>query len=180
MHEIETKILEVDGTDIRNKMLELGAGLLQDTRLTVDWYGTSAGINEQPWYLRVRTTREGKTEITWKSSPVMVGNTRQSKEINVKVSDFEKTKAFFEAVGLVHYAHQEKDRTSWQYQQWQFDLDQYPGMPAYLEIEGSSVGHIAEAIKLLNLQNYESVSEGERKLIENRYHLNWTHMQFNS
>ncbi len=172
--------MEVNVDDIKNKMAKLQAELVLDTRLTVDWYGTSADIKAQPWFLRVRTSREDKAEITWKSLPAIVGNTRQSQEINLQVSDIEKAKAFIEAIGLNHYAHQEKDRVSWQYKDWRFDLDQYPGMPAYLEIEGTSQGHIAEAIALLGLQNHQSLAEGERRLIEERYKLDWTNMQFTS
>jgi len=61
---------------------------------------------------------------------------------------------------------------------WNFDLDQYPGMPAYLEIEGNSENHINEAIKLLELQDYEALSEGETKLIKEKYGLNWNDMRF--
>ena len=40
--------------------------------------------------------------------------------------------------GMELYAHQEKYRVSFSYKDWRFDLDQYPGMPAYLEIEGKN------------------------------------------
>lgn len=179
MHEIETKILEVDARGIVEKMLSLGAEKVQDTRLTVDWYGP-AGVapDKQPWYLRVRKTSEGKAEISWKSLATVVGNTRQSKEINFNVSDFTAANDFLVAVGLEHYAHQEKDRISWKYRDWNFDLDTYPGMPPYLEIEGTSESHVAEAIVLLDLHNHRAISEGERILIADEYHLNWFDMRF--
>ena len=44
-------------------------------------------------------------------------------------------------------------------------------MPAYLEIEGKSHEHVQEAIKLLNLENYKSIGEGERVLIKKEYRL---------
>jgi len=179
MHEIETKILEVDKEVIAKKLEELGAQETKNTRLIVDWY-SPVGIlnNEHPWYLRVRKTTDGKSEISWKSLPTIVGNTRQSHEINIDVSNFESTKQLFEAIGLVPYAHQEKDRHSFTLREWTFDIDTYPHMPTYLEIEGKSVEHIQEAITLLGLQSYESISEGERKLIEQKYSLDWSNMRF--
>ena len=179
MQEIETKILEVDVKDIVFRMGKLGAQKLKQGRLIVDWFGQSgASANAQPWYLRIRKMEGQKTELSWKSLPKVVGNTRQSKEINLEVDSFENVFEFFQAIGFENYAHQEKDRTSWKFEEWNFDLDQYPGMPAYLEIEGKSEEHVAQAIKLLGLEKHDSVAEGERKLIEERYGLDWLNMRF--
>jgi adenylate cyclase class 2 len=157
MHEIETKVLEVDLDEIKKKLIGLGAKEVKNTRLTVDWYCTpEAKEGNHPWYLRVRKTSDGKSEITWKSLAKHVGNTRQSQEINIDVSDFDKSKSLLEAIGFVHYAHQEKDRTTFTYKDWNFDLDKYPNMPAYLEIEGQSEEHVKEAIKILVLEGHES------------------------
>lgn len=180
MHEIETKVLEINKEDIKEKLKSLGALEIQNIRLIVDWYGP-AGLThrgDDPWYLRVRKTSDGKSEISWKSLEKFVGNTRQSQEINVDVSDFEKAKALLKAIGLENYAHQEKDRISFSLKDWNFDLDQYPGMPAFLEIEGISEKHVGEAIKLLNLENHRSIGEGERVLIDEEYKLDWNNMRF--
>ncbi|MDQ3075634.1 MAG: CYTH domain-containing protein [bacterium] len=179
MKEIETKILEVGILEIKKKLESLGAKQIQNTRLYVDWYCPKGALESgHPWYLRVRATTEGKSEISWKSLEKFVGNTRQSEEININVSDFEKSKLLLEAIGLIHYAHQEKDRISFTYKNWQFDLDQYPKMPAYLEIEGQSEEHVNEAIKLLNLEKHTALSQGETKLIRENYGLDWNDMRF--
>ncbi len=179
MHEIETKVLEVDKEKIKDKFKELGAELIQNTRLVVDWYGPKGvSVDSQSWYLRIRTTTDGKNEVSWKSLPKITGNTRHSDEVNINVSDAVLAGKLFENIGLEHYAHQEKDRISFTLKDWNFDLDQYPGMPAYLEIEGTSHEHVQEAIKLLNLENHTSVGEGERILIEKKYGLNWCDMRF--
>ncbi|MEI6660459.1 MAG: CYTH domain-containing protein [bacterium] len=180
MHEIETKVLEVDKEAVTRKLVELGAREVQNTRLVVDWYGpaglTHAG--DDPWYMRVRTTSGGKVEVSWKSLAKIVGNTRQSQEINMNVTDAEKMGEIFKAIGLENYAHQEKDRHSFAFKDWAFDIDTYPGMPTYLEIEGSSVEHVHEALEMLELLTHESISEGERKLIGEKYKLDWFNMRF--
>ncbi|KKR62142.1 hypothetical protein A2643_02135 [Candidatus Nomurabacteria bacterium RIFCSPHIGHO2_01_FULL_39_220] len=179
MKEIETKVLEVDKEKIKKTLKSLGAKETQNTRLVVDWYGPKGvNINKQPWYLRIRTTSDGKNEVSWKSLPKITGNTRHSDEINIYVDEALLTKKLFENIGLENYAHQEKDRISFVFKDWNFDLDHYPGMPAYLEIEGKSHEHVQEAIKLLNLENHRSVGEGERFLIEKEYGLNWSDMRF--
>jgi len=179
MQEIETKVLEIDVEDIKKKLQSLGAKEIQDTRLTVDWYSPSGvGKKEHDWYLRIRTDRNGKSEATYKSAPKIDGNIKQVEEISVQVSDPKSMSNLFEKIGFVNYAHQEKDRISWALKDWRFDLDKYPSMPAYLEIEGKSHEHVQEAIKLLKLEKYESVGVGERLLIEQKYKLNWSLMRF--
>jgi adenylate cyclase class 2 len=180
MHEIETKVLEVNREEIKKKLLALGAKETQDTRLVVDWYGpkglTHAG--DDPWYLRVRSSTAGKIEMTWKSLAKVVGNTRQSEEINLIVADSEAANKIFGSIDFENYAHQEKDRNSFTLKDWNFDIDTYPGMPTYLEIEGTSVEHVHEALEMLDLLSHESISEGERKLIGEKYKLNWSDMRF--
>ena len=164
---------------MKQKLKSLGATETQNTRLVVDWYSLKGVVkNEHPWYLRVRKTTDGKNEISWKSLPKITGNTRHSDEININVSDAKIAGKLFESIGLEHYAHQEKDRISFTLKDWNFDLDQYPKMPAYLEIEGKSHEHVQEAIKLLELESHTSIGEGERLLIENKYGLDWCNMRF--
>ncbi len=185
MNEIETKVLNIDAADIRQKMAVLDAKLIQDTKLTVDWFGP-AEIYNQPniteghdkWFLRIRKDSQGKVELTWKGKSEVLGVSRSHKEINFSVGDYENAAEFLIAIGLVNYAHQEKYRTSWIYQQWRFDLDSYPKMPPYLEIEGNSEQHIQGALQLLGLQDHKTSSQGERILIQQHYNLDWYSMKF--
>jgi adenylate cyclase class 2 len=178
-HEIETKVLDIDAKTIKDKLVAAGAVKTQETRLTVDWYrikGTKEG--EDPWFLRIRSNTEGKHEVTWKARSEITGVARKHKEINFTVAEPEKLADLFEELGLEKYAHQEKDRITFTLKDWQFDLDQYPRMPAYLEIEGTSEENIQAALALLDLKNHPASSEGERTLIQNTYQLDWYDMRF--
>lgn len=178
-HEIETKVLDIDSGGIKNILKKLGAEKTQETRLIVDWYrpmGTKEG--EDPWFLRIRSNSEGKHEVTWKAKSQVIGVARKHKEINFFVDQPEKLSDLFEELGLEKYAHQEKDRTTFTLKDWQFDLDQYPKMPAYLEIEGQSEEHVKEAIALLKLEKNPTWAKGERILIQDTYGLDWYDMRF--
>src|SRR6185369_17952432 len=111
MHEIETKVLEVDVEALKEKLDKFGAEKIQEVMLTVDWF-SAAGFHKdnQPWFLRIRSYSTGKIEVTWKGDLEVLGVSRKVKEINVKVDDHEKMKLLFEAIGLELYAHQEKKR----------------------------------------------------------------------
>src|SRR6185369_6792866 len=100
------------------------------------------------------------------------------KEINFNITEPQKLADLFEELGLEKYAHQEKNRKSFVLKDWQFDLDQYPKMPAYLEIEGKSEEHIKEALELLGLKNNPTWAQGERILIQETYGLDWYQMSF--
>jgi len=178
-HEIETKVLDIDARDIKVKLVSLGAKKIQDTRLIVDWY-RPMGIKEgeDPWFLRIRSYSDGKHEVTWKAKSDILGTARRHKEINFNIGEPEKLGDLFEEIGLEKYAHQEKDRTSFTYKDWQFDIDQYPGMPAFLEIEGNSEEHVNEAIVLLGLAKNRTWAKGERILIQDTYNLDWYNMKF--
>lgn len=179
MKEIETKILGVHPSQIALKLKRLGAKQILKTRLVVDWYRFPVGkSDDDQWFLRIRKRSDGSAETTWKSRSKKVGITKQARDITCEVANPEMLATIFEGLGLASYAHQEKDRISWQLKKWRFDLDQYPGMPAYLEIEGTSATHVAKAISLLGLQKHRALPEGERTLIEREYGLNWHDMRF--
>lgn len=179
MQEIETKILEVDLDEISKSIEALGAKKIQEVLLKVDWFSFPENPpDKQPWYLRVRSYDDVKVEMTWKGPYKVIGNTHQGQEINIIVDSHEQTKILLESIGLVSYAHQEKKRISWKLGDVQFDLDTYPNMPSFLEIEVKKVEDIDEMIKKLNLEKHQTWNDGERTLIEGKYALNWSDMRF--
>lgn len=178
-HEIETKVLDIDKQQVCAKLESLGAKQTQDTRLVVDWFrpaGTKEG--EDPWYLRIRSYSDGTHEVTWKAKSQVLGISRKHKEINLAVDDPAALANLFEELGLEPYAHQEKDRVSYVLKDWRFDMDTYPGMPPYMEIEGPSEEAIREALELLGLSGNRTSSEGERVLIQQMYGKDWYSMRF--
>ena len=179
-HDIETKVLDFKEEALKEKLFSLGALKTQETRLVVDWYGPKGLTHhgDDPWFLRIRSYSGGKYEVTWKAKSNILGTTRKHKEINFLIEEPEKLSDLFEELELEKYAHQEKDRISFSFKDWKFDIDQYPKMPAFLEIEGNSEEHVKEAMKLLCLENNRTWADGERTLIDKIYKLDWFNMKF--
>ena len=178
-HEIETKVLDIDAKRILSTLKKLHAKKIRQTKLVVDWYrpvGTKEG--EDPWYLRIRSDSNGTHEVTWKAKSKVTGIARKHKEINFIENEPGMLADLFEAIDLEKYAHQEKKRTSFRYKKWLFEIDEYPGMPAFLEIEGTSERHVKDSLTLLGLGNNRTWAEGERTLIQNVYKLDWYDMRF--
>src|SRR3989338_1139042 len=178
-HEIETKVLEIDKDEIIKKIISVGGKKTGETRLNVNWYrlrGTKEG--DEQWFLRIRSHSQGKHEVSWRAKSETLGIARKHEEINLFVEDAEKLGKIFEEIGLEKYAHQEKDRTSLTLKNCPLEIDEYPGMPAFLEIEGESEESIKERIKLLELEKNKTWEKGERILIQEIYDLDWYKMRF--
>jgi adenylate cyclase class 2 len=178
-NETEVKILNIDTKQLMKRFDALGAKKKQETKLSVSWFrlsGTNEG--EDKWFLRIRSNFQGKHEVTWKGKSTIFDKARQHEEINFFIQEPKKLSELFEKIGLEKYAFQEKNRTSFEYLDWKFDIDQYPDMPEFLEIEGNSEEHIKEAIKLLHMENNKTWADGERTLIQDVYNLDWYNMKF--
>ena len=177
--EVETKVLDIDVEETKKKLLDLGAEKIAEDRIVVDWFDfPNRKEGEENWFLRIRTYSNGKREVTWKARSEITGTTRRHKEINFELEEPEKLADLFQEIGLQNYAHQEKDRASFSYKDWRFDIDQYPKCPAFVEIEGKSEEHVKEAMKFLGLVNNKTWADGERKLIQNIFGVNWYDMKF--
>lgn len=179
MNEIETKILEVDVASIREKILALGAKPTGSGRLFVDWYKMPHHEKRnEPWYLRIRNTYDGGYELTWKPKEETKDGIRTVREIHFHLTDHEKMRELLDVFGLVSYAHQERDRESFQYGAVRFDIDTFPGIPSFLEIEAPSQEEVASMIHKLELEKHERFPTGERRLVEEKYGLDWYAMHF--
>ncbi|MGB7957795.1 MAG: CYTH domain-containing protein [Minisyncoccia bacterium] len=178
-YEIETKVLDIDPEAIKKKLLDSGASKTQETTLSIDWYRIK-GIKEgeDPWFLRIRSNSEGQHEVTWKARSDILGIARKHKEINFAIYEPGKLADLFEELGLERYAHQDKQRISFTLKDWLMDIDSYPNMPPYLEIEGTSEEHVLKAIVFLGLQKNRTWAKGERILIQEVYGLDWYDMKF--
>ncbi len=177
--EIETKVLNIDQTDVEKRLANLGAIKSERTKLSVTWYHpASTKPSEDKWYLRIRSYDDKKHEVTWKAKSEILGTARKHKEINFMIDEPEKLADLFNETGLESYAHQEKYRTTYKYKDWQFDIDEYPKMPPFIEIEGTSEQHVKDAITLLGLEDNKTWADGERTLTENVYNLDWYNMSF--
>ena len=178
-YEIETKVLDIDADEIKQRLVALGAKKTQETILWVDWYRPKGvGEGEDPWFLRIRSNSGGGQEVTWKAKSDILGIVRKHKEINFAITEPKKLADLFEELDLEEYAHQDKERISFVLKDWLFEIDRYPKMPPYLEIEGKSEEHVKEAMTLLGLENNRTWAKGERILIQDTYGLDWYNMRF--
>lgn len=177
--EVEIKILDVNVDNLVKILLQKGGKKIGQYKLIVDWYRPiGEKLGEENWFLRIRTYSDERSEMTWKGISTKGASSRSHKEINIQLNDPESFGDLLCEIGLEKYAHQEKDRQSWVLGDMKIDIDTYPQMPTYAEIEGNTDEAIVQAIELLQLQSREKSTEGERILIMEKYNLDWLDMRF--
>jgi adenylate cyclase class 2 len=154
MREIEIKFANVDPAQLENKLIEIGATRAKEFNYRMrafDFPGLK--LAEKNAWIRVR---DDSDEVTL-SYKERLGVTSQDasvpdegmEEIEVIVSDFEQTSQILKSIGMIEKVHQEKQRIRYIKGDVEFDIDIWPFIPPYLEIEGPSNESIeAAAIEL--------------------------------
>lgn len=120
------------------------------------------GINPNKW-VRLRETN-GKTTITIKH----ILNEELQKEYGTKmqpvletemeVPSIESGNSILEQLGFSFRNYQEKERATYILEDAEIDIDKWPMIPPYAEIEGESDEQIDKIVQRLNLSDKEIVS----------------------
>lgn len=104
-------------------------------------------------FIRLRTNGEKVTlTIKDKSAKKDIGSV---KEIEIEVSDFEQTNEMLSYLGYEPFTYQENKRLIYKIKNIEFDIDTWPGIPTYMEIEGKSKKDVEEMINKLNIDSKE-------------------------
>lgn len=151
--EFEAKILEIDVDRIISKLKALGAkkvGEKQQRRFVYDF----TPKKENSW-VRLRTDGQ-KTTLTIKET--QNDNIDGTKELEISVDDFDKTNLLLEKLGFAHKGYQENKRISYVLEGVEIEIDFWPQIPPYLEIEGKSVDEVEKIIKLLGFELSQATS----------------------
>jgi len=149
--EIEAKFLAVNHDELRAKLQQLGAKCQQPMRLmrrkNFDFADHRLEHERNGW---VRVRDEGdKTTLAYKqlNDRSLTG----THEVSVKVSEFDATCQLLEQIGLVVNSYQETKRESWLLDDVEIELDEWPWVKPYVELEGQSedaVQAVAEKLEL--------------------------------
>ena len=144
--EIEERVLEIDKDKVIAKLEELGAKKIGDwhqKRYVYDFIPK----RENEW-IRLRTNGK-ETTLTYKN--VESKDISGTKELEIVVSDFEETNQLLKIMGYTPRSFQENLRTRYYLDHIEIDIDTWPLIPTYLEIEGNSEEDVKRVEKLLEL-----------------------------
>lgn len=133
MTEYELRVLEIDQDEMVKRLEKLGAkkiGEFYQKRYVYDLNPPQKGK-----WIRLRTNGN-ETTLTYKNIIDNVIN--GTKEIEIIVDSFEKTNEFLEHIGFFHRNYQENYRIRYLLDNVEIDIDSWPMIPSYMEIEGCS------------------------------------------
>jgi len=129
--EIEATFININKDELRSKIIAAGGKILQAETLMKR---VIFSLNNHS-FLRVRD--EGnRIVMTYKNVESL--SLSGSKEINVEVSNYQDTIDILKASGLKAKAVQETLREEWELDEVELDIDTWPWIPSYVEIEGPS------------------------------------------
>lgn len=143
--EIEATFLDINKEQLRKKLKALGAELLLPETLM----RRTVFAIDQNSYVRVRD--EGN-RITMSYKHLNELSLSGMKEICLEVSDYQTAIDFLKACGLKPKSEQETYREEWRLGKVELDIDTWPWIPSFIEIEGASE---AEVVKAANQLGYE-------------------------
>ena len=147
MHiEIEERVLDIDFEKIIKKLEELNAtkvGEWYQKRYVYDFNPK----RENEW-IRLRTTGE-ETTLTYKN--IEKDSIDGTKELEIEVSDFEETNQLLNVLGYIAKGYQENKRIRYSLNGVEIDIDSWPLIPSYMEIEGDSVEEVKKIEDLLEV-----------------------------
>lgn len=159
MEEIEVKFLGIDKSNLEEKLLSLGAKKVGDYfyRRSVFDYSDLRLDKEGAW-VRLRD-EEDKIMLSFKQRLGMdgtSGNDVGMYERETEVEDFDATADILRKIGLTDKFYFENRRTRYVLNDTEFDIDEWPLLKPYLEIEAKSWDAIDAAISLLGFKKEDA------------------------
>ena len=144
--EYEVRVLEINHDEIISKLEKLGATKVFDAMQKRKVYDFNPA--EPNRWIRLRTNGI-KTTLTIKE--VKEKTVDGTKELEIEVSDFDKTNEILNALGYEHRTFQENYRAQYILDGVEIDLDKWPKIPEYMEIEGKSTEEVEKILDKLEI-----------------------------
>ncbi|WP_330229020.1 CYTH domain-containing protein [Nocardia sp. NBC_00508] len=157
--EHEAKILGVDPDTIEQHIVDKGGQKLGERFMRRYVYDITPG-DESKW-IRLRDNGNGTTLAVKQITSDAIDGTR---ELEVGVDDFAATNALLEMLGFTPKSYQETKRISFVLNGAQLEIDTWPQIPSYLEIEAATKDEVIRIAELLGYTEADLTGENTIKI----------------
>lgn len=157
--EHEAKILDIDPDATERLILDKGGQKLGDRFMRRYVYDITPG--DQSKWIRLRDTGD---EITLTVKQITSDAIDGTHEIEVGVDDFAATNALLGVMGFTAKSYQETKRTSFILDGAQVEIDTWPQIPPYMEIEAGSKDEVIRVAGLLGYTEADLTGENTIKI----------------
>jgi adenylate cyclase class 2 len=167
--EIEVKFLEIDKSALIEKLNSLDAKDLGEQLITEQIFHDAKGEwHAQDKFGRIRKTNES---VTFTYKHVQEKTATGTIEIEFKITEPEKMREFLEAIGLIMDREQEKKRHKFLLKNVIVDIDTWPTIPTYVELEGPDEDAIKITAAMLGFDYSKGVFGTAATVIRDYYKL---------
>lgn len=144
--EIEVRLLNINKKELIEKLENLQAEFIGDWLQKRYVYDFNPKI-ENKW-IRLRTNgKENHLAIKHYQSAEVGG----TKELEIKVDDFEKNNLILNELGYTYRSVQENKRVRYMLDDVEIDIDSWPHLNTFVEFEGKSINDIKNVMEKLEL-----------------------------
>ena len=144
--EYEVRVLDIDVDDFIKQIVKLWAIYINKYEQKRYIYDFNPKIDNK--WIRLRTDGFKTTLAIKKYKSAEIGGT---KEIEIEVSDIEKTDEILNQLGYFKRSVQENKRIRYMLNNVEIDIDTWPHLRAYVEFEGKSKKSVLDLLKLLEI-----------------------------
>jgi adenylate cyclase class 2 len=160
--EYEAKVLDIDPAKTAGLILSLGGKLVRDTTLQRrNVYDVVPG--DQSRWIRLRSTGPATT-LTVKE--IIHDGIDGTHEVEVDVNDFEATDTLLAMLGFTPKSYQENRRTSFELDGARLEIDEWPLIPPYLEIEADTPEDVLRVADTLGFTEANLTGENTVKVYQ--------------
>jgi adenylate cyclase, class 2 len=152
--EFEVKILDVDPSAIEARIEALGGTRGQSRLLRRYVYDIAPGDASR--WIRLRDVGDKVTLCLKEIHSEGIGGIE---ETEIAVGNFDTAADLLNKLGFSPKAYQENRRTSFQLGSARLEIDTWPGIPPYLEIEADSADEVLRAATMLGYAESDLTSE---------------------
>jgi len=164
--EYELRVLEINKDEIINKLNELNATLVEDSFQRRYVYDFNP-INPNKW-IRLRTNG---TTTTLTIKDVTEKSVDGTKELEIVVDDFDKTNDILHELGYNPKGLQENKRIKYDLNGVEVDIDTWPLIPTYLEVEGKNEEEVYKTLELLGIDKDKSTALDVQSIYKDVYNI---------
>lgn len=150
-NEFEAKCVVGSVADARARLERIGARMLRPERLmrrsVFDFPDRS--LDRRGALVRVRDEGDRIT-MSYKQVP-LAAKIADCFETELTIDSYDHGVTFCADLGMVRKSYQETKRESWETDDAKFDIDTWPGVPTFIEVEAGSEGVVRQYVEALGL-----------------------------
>lgn len=161
--EIEVKFLQVNHQELRTKLTKLGATCAAPMRLMrrKNYDFADRRLSKIGGWVRLRD-ENGKVTLAYKQ--LYDRTLHGTHEVSIIVDSFEATDTLLLAIGLEAKNYQESRRESWRLSDCEIELDEWPWVRPYIEMEGPDESTLKDLAAKLGL-NWAQAKYGSVEVV---------------